>query len=301
MTKNKKQVVSKNARQQEERQQEQVDKVDDDTQPIFESETNASDTVTEANDSASESETGVNEEENSSDEDSNEEGGSESDSESGTERKNTTVARRPPSPHSASLSESSSDTSASSSAGAPTQASVPTLASNPASTPTSAPLATSSATVVKKPAVTVSSITKKDTKINNNNTKETKEVVKKTEKKSSTAPPSKNPKARRTRIRNHYKISFSSYIYKVLMQVHTRDISISSKAMSTMNDFCIDIFERLASEASSLAARTHKKTITDWEIQIASKMILPGGLATHAIAEGQKALALYKESTAGEE
>ncbi|KRZ82362.1 Histone H2B 7 [Trichinella sp. T8] len=47
---------------------------------------------------------------------------------------------------------------------------------------------------------------------------------------------------RRRRLR---KESFASYIYKVLKQVHA-DTGISSRAMSIMNSFVNDIFDRLA-------------------------------------------------------
>ena len=46
--------------------------------------------------------------------------------------------------------------------------------------------------------------------------------------------------------------SYSSYIYKVLKQVHP-DTGVSSKAMSIMNSFVNDLFERIAAEASKLA------------------------------------------------
>ena len=48
------------------------------------------------------------------------------------------------------------------------------------------------------------------------------------------------------------KESFSIYVYKVLKQVHP-DTGVSSKAMSIMNSFVKDIFERIANEASRLA------------------------------------------------
>ena len=48
------------------------------------------------------------------------------------------------------------------------------------------------------------------------------------------------------------KESYAIYIYKVLKQVHP-DTGISSKAMSIMNSFVNDIFERIAAEASRLA------------------------------------------------
>ena len=50
------------------------------------------------------------------------------------------------------------------------------------------------------------------------------------------------------------KESYAIYIYKVLKQVHP-DTGISSKAMSIMNSFVNDIFERIAAEASLLNTR----------------------------------------------
>merc|ERR1711970_192096 len=46
--------------------------------------------------------------------------------------------------------------------------------------------------------------------------------------------------------------TYKIYIYKVLKQVHP-DTGISSKAMSIMNSFINDIFEKIAGEASKLA------------------------------------------------
>ena len=45
--------------------------------------------------------------------------------------------------------------------------------------------------------------------------------------------------------------TFSSYIFKVLKQVHP-DIGISNKAMNVMNNFVTDIFERIAREGARL-------------------------------------------------
>ena len=54
-------------------------------------------------------------------------------------------------------------------------------------------------------------------------------------------------KRRRTR-----KETYGRYIYRVLKQVHP-DVGISTKAMSIMNSFVNDLFERIAAEASKLA------------------------------------------------
>jgi histone H2B len=97
-------------------------------------------------------------------------------------------------------------------------------------------------------------------------------------------------KKKRTKTR---KETYSSYIYKgesilrarffaplqlpvplskfanaspVLKQVHP-DTGISNRAMSILNSFVNDIFERVATEASKLAAYNKKSTISSREIQ----------------------------------
>lgn len=91
------------------------------------------------------------------------------------------------------------------------------------------------------------------------------------------------------------KESYSIYIYKVLKQVHP-DTGISSKAMSIMNSFVNDIFERIAAEASRLTLYNKKSTITSREIQTAVRLLLPGELAKHAVSEGTKAVTKYTSS-----
>lgn len=99
----------------------------------------------------------------------------------------------------------------------------------------------------------------------------------------------------------------------VLKQVHP-DTGISNKAMAILNrcvhlrcyrrvasgslmrhivyhnSFVSDIFERIATEASKLAAYSKKSTISSREIQTAVRLILPGELSKHAISEGTKSV-----------
>ena len=91
------------------------------------------------------------------------------------------------------------------------------------------------------------------------------------------------------------KESYAIYIYKVLKQVHP-DTGISSKAMSIMNSFVNDIFERIAAEASRLSHYNKRSTITSREIQTAVRLLLPGELAKHAVSEGTKAVTKYTSS-----
>jgi len=91
------------------------------------------------------------------------------------------------------------------------------------------------------------------------------------------------------------KESFGIYVYNVLKQVHP-DVGISSKAMSIMNSFVLDVFERIAGEASKLAKQNKKATISSREIQTAVRLLLPGELAKHAVSEGTKAVTKYTSS-----
>ena len=101
----------------------------------------------------------------------------------------------------------------------------------------------------------------------------------------------KGDKKKRKKRRESYAI----YIYKVLKQVHP-DTGVSSKAMSIMNSFVNDIFERIAVEASRLALYNKRTTITSREIQTAVRLLLPGELAKHAVSEGTKAVTKYTSS-----
>ena len=95
--------------------------------------------------------------------------------------------------------------------------------------------------------------------------------------------------------RRRRKETYSVYIYKVLKQVHP-DTGISSKAMSIMNSFVNDIFERIASEASRLANHNGRSTISSREVQTSVRLLLPGELAKHAVSEGTKAVTKYTSS-----
>merc|ERR1712134_128314 len=88
-------------------------------------------------------------------------------------------------------------------------------------------------------------------------------------------------KGRKPGVKGHKKRkeSYAIYIYKVLKQVHP-DTGVSSKAMSIMNSFVNDLFERIAAEASRLAHYN-------------KRLLLPGELAKHAVSEGTKAVTKY--------
>ncbi len=87
-------------------------------------------------------------------------------------------------------------------------------------------------------------------------------------------------KKRKTR-----KESYSSYIYKVLKQVHP-GTGISTRGVSVMNSFINDLFDKIATEAGKLVRYNKKNTLTSREIQTAVRLLIPGELAKHAVSEG---------------
>ena len=105
----------------------------------------------------------------------------------------------------------------------------------------------------------------------------------------------KTPKTGDKKRHKKRKESYGIYIYKVLKQVHP-DTGVSSKAMSIMNSFVNDLFERIANEASRLVKYNKKSTISSREIQTAVRLLLPGELAKHAVSEGTKAVTKYTSS-----
>ncbi|CAA7033736.1 unnamed protein product [Microthlaspi erraticum] len=115
--------------------------------------------------------------------------------------------------------------------------------------------------------------------------KETHKADKKQEKKTKV----KTKKRKRTDLaRDEYR----RYVYKVLKQVHP-EIGITSKAMSVINTFMGDMFERIAEEAARLNDYTKRRTLSSREIEAAVRLVLPGELSRHAVAEGFKAVSNY--------
>ncbi|XP_038573757.1 late histone H2B.L4 [Micropterus salmoides] len=105
----------------------------------------------------------------------------------------------------------------------------------------------------------------------------------------------KNPGEKKVKRKAKRRETYAMYIYKVLKQVHP-DTGVSSRAMSIMNSFVNDLFERIATEASRLAQYNKRSTITSREVQTAVRLLLPGELAKHAVSEGTKAVTKYTSS-----
>ena len=98
-----------------------------------------------------------------------------------------------------------------------------------------------------------------------------------------------------TKRRVKRKETYSTYIYRVLRQVHP-DTGVSSKAMGIMNSFVNDIFERIASESGRLVRYSGRSTLSSREVRTAIRLILPGELAKHAVSEGTKAVTKFSNA-----
>ena len=103
----------------------------------------------------------------------------------------------------------------------------------------------------------------------------------------------KAPKKAGDKKRKNKRIeSYSTYIYRVLKQVHP-DTGISKRGMSIMNSFINDVFERVAGESGKLTRYNKKATLSSREVQTAVRLMLPGELAKHAVSEGTKAVTKF--------
>ena len=58
-----------------------------------------------------------------------------------------------------------------------------------------------------------------------------------------------------------------------------------------MNDFVVDMLDKLATEAKhDLDINGKEKTMKEWHMNTATKLVLPGELHKHAVSEGTKAI-----------
>lgn len=90
---------------------------------------------------------------------------------------------------------------------------------------------------------------------------------------------------------------FDTYQIRLLKQIHP-GLSLSLGARRVMVSLLDDIHERVAREAGALVRVAKRRTLTARDIQSATRMVLRGELAKHAVAEGTKALTKYQATTA---
>ncbi|KAH0473204.1 MAG: hypothetical protein KVP17_001354 [Porospora cf. gigantea B] len=105
------------------------------------------------------------------------------------------------------------------------------------------------------------------------------------------------PKKEGQKRRHKAKESYSSYILKVLKEIHP-ELGISKRSMMIMNSFVQDTFEKIATEAAKLCRYTKKETLSTREVQSATRLVLPTDLSKHATTEGSKSVAQFSGNKA---
>jgi histone H2A len=96
--------------------------------------------------------------------------------------------------------------------------------------------------------------------------------------------------------RKRHPQTYSTYIYKVLRQVHP-DTGISKRAMMILHSMVADTLYRLVIEANRLCVVAKRTTLSSREIQSAVMMIYPGEVAKHGVSEGTKAMIKFNGSS----
>ena len=85
---------------------------------------------------------------------------------------------------------------------------------------------------------------------------------------------------------------YSTYIFRTLKGIHP-NFGISKQAMSTLNSLVADMFIQNMEESRKLALYNGRNTVTSREVMTSIKLIFPGELSKHAVAEANKALSNY--------
>jgi histone H2A len=93
-------------------------------------------------------------------------------------------------------------------------------------------------------------------------------------------------------------IQFDIYIRKVGRQVH-RDTNLSNDFLNQTNRIIVRLGEKIAEKAFQLTEKEDRKTIGPREIQLATRLIIPGELTKHAVSEGTKAVTKYSSADRG--
>lgn len=108
-----------------------------------------------------------------------------------------------------------------------------------------------------------------------------------------------NQSMRRSAYDKSNRPSFARYIHRVLKEEKNEFgvTSISRNGMYIMDSLCIDVFNRIAKEASVLARHAKKHTLQQSDIQSAVNLLMPGDMGKMAHSEASKAMRLYNLSS----
>ncbi len=88
------------------------------------------------------------------------------------------------------------------------------------------------------------------------------------------------------------QINLETYIHKELRRIHP-DTYISKEATDQLNYILNQLGDRISEISDVLSERVNRSTNSSLEIQNATKIVLSGELAKHAVHEGVKAVTKY--------
>ena len=97
---------------------------------------------------------------------------------------------------------------------------------------------------------------------------------------------------KKKRAKSSKRPTYGTYIYKVLKSVHP-ELGIGTGGILCLNALTEDLEGRLTRDAGKYAKFQKKSTLSARHVMTATKTLLPGDLAGHAVAEGTKAVARY--------
>ena len=76
------------------------------------------------------------------------------------------------------------------------------------------------------------------------------------------------------------------------------EVGISKAGMTTMNSIILEFYRNVAKEAQSLNGKVGRGRLTAQDIQSAIKIVVPGELCKHAVAQAATAITKYAASRA---
>lgn len=106
--------------------------------------------------------------------------------------------------------------------------------------------------------------------------------------------------------RSHIRPSYSSYHHTLFKGIAARTpnktgskFGIKKKAMTIIDSVFYDIMDRYCRTLYEMLARNHKKIITPNDMEATTKLIFNGELLKHALNEGAKSVARYRQLNPG--
>jgi len=89
-------------------------------------------------------------------------------------------------------------------------------------------------------------------------------------------------------------ITFKRQIYTLIKAMKTQ-ASIKQSAMEVLDNITIEIFKRIARQASDLCEHGKSKVLNAKTLEAAVKMTIPGEMAQYAIEQAQEAVLKYQQ------